>query len=456
MKSNKILKITLITLVIILLSIISFIGIYVQDKNKIANIVKDYKLGMDLEGSRKIELEVNKSTKKINYDKEGKEIQSTDTQTEVAKTEEKVINEEENLTVENYKKTKKILEDRLKTMGVNDYQIRLNETTGNIILNIPEDDNTDLIVAQTGNQGKFEIIDNDTNEVLMTNEHLKSVKAGYGTTAAGTTTIFVNIEFNKEGTQKFKDITNIYKEMKTTNEETGEETTTKKEIAIKVDDSTLLKTHFSEEINNGILQLSVGSSASTTTPEELQNSLTNANNLAALLNNGKMPIVYNIAQNKYIESEITNYNIKLFTSLYIVLITIGMIYLIIKYKEKGIVSSISIIGYMATLLIVLRYTNVIITLDGIIAIILSVILTYISIIEILKQNEKINNIEESFKKAMKKYVLTLVPVSIIAIVFTFNKWLPIFSFGMVIFWGIVVNLLYNLVVTKILLAETEN
>ena len=444
MKSNKILKITLITLVIILLSIISFIGIYVQDKNKIANIVKDYKLGMDLEGSRKIELEVNKSTKKINYDKEGKEIQSTDTQTEVAKTEEKVINEEENLTVENYKKTKKILEDRLKTMGVNDYQIRLNETTGNIILNIPEDDNTDLIVAQTGNQGKFEIIDNDTNEVLMTNEHLKSVKAGYGTTAAGTTTIFVNIEFNKEGTQKFKDITNIYKEMKTTNEETGEETTTKKEIAIKVDDSTLLKTHFSEEINNGILQLSVGSSASTTTPEELQNSLTNANNLAALLNNGKMPIVYNIAQNKYIESEITNYNIKLFTSLYIVLITIGMIYLIIKYKEKGIVSSISIIGYMATLLIVLRYTNVIITLDGIIAIILSVILTYISIIEILKQNEKINNIEESFKKAMKKYVLT------------FNKWLPIFSFGMVIFWGIVVNLLYNLVVTKILLAETEN
>lgn len=456
MKSNKILKITLITLVIILLSIISFIGIYVQDKNKIANIVKDYKLGMDLEGSRKIELEVNKSTKKINYDKEGKEIQSTDTQTEVANTEEKAINEEGNLTVENYKKTKKILEDRLKTMGVNDYQIRLNETTGNIILNIPEDDNTDLIVAQTGNQGKFEIIDNDTNEVLMTNEHLKSVKAGYGTTAAGTTTIFVNIEFNKEGTQKFKDITNIYKEMKTTNEETGEETTTKKEIAIKVDDSTLLKTHFSEEINNGILQLSVGSSASTTTPEELQNSLTNANNLAALLNNGKMPIVYNIAQNKYIESEITNYNIKLFTSLYIVLITIGMIYLIIKYKEKGIVSSISIIGYMATLLIVLRYTNVIITLDGIIAIILSVILTYISIIEILKQNEKINNIEESFKKAMKKYVLTLVPVSIIAIVFTFNKWLPIFSFGMVIFWGIVVNLLYNLVVTKILLAETEN
>ena len=42
----------------------------------------------------------------------------------------------------------------------------------------------------------------------MTNGDLKAVKAGYGTTSSGATTIFVNIEFNKEGTQKFKDITN--------------------------------------------------------------------------------------------------------------------------------------------------------------------------------------------------------------------------------------------------------
>lgn len=456
MKINKVLKTSLIILIIVLLSIISFAGIYVKDKNKMSNIVKEYTLGMDLEGSRRVELDVNTSTETINYDQDGREIDSTDTTTEVATTEEKVVNEGTVLTVENYKLTKKILEKRLKTMGVNDYEIRLNESNGKIILNIPENENTDVIVAQMQYQGKFEIVDNDTNEVLMTNDDLKSVKAGYGTNSSGTTVIFVNIQFNKDGTNKFKDITNTYKEITTTDEETGEETTTEKEIAIKVDDSTLLTTHFDEEVSNGLLQLSVGSSSSSTTAEDLQESLTRANNLAALLDNSKMPIVYEVTQNKYVASEITSDNIGLFVVLSIIVITIGMIYLIVKYKEKGILASISLVGYIAILLIILRYTNVIITLDGIVAIVLSTILNYMLIEKILRYNLKIENPSEAYTKAMTKFVLTLVPVCIIAVVFTFNSWLPIFSFGMVMFWGIVVNLLYNLTITRALLINSKN
>lgn len=456
MKINKVLKVSLIILIIILLSIISFLGIFVKDKNKMSNVVKEYTLGMDLEGSRRIELDISTSKETINYDKDGNKIESTDTTTEVATTEEKAVNEESVLTIENYKLTKKIIEKRLKTMGLNDYEIRLNETNGKIIMNIPEDDNTDLIVAQMQYQGKFEVVDKDTNEVLMTNDDLKSVKAGYGTNNSGTTVIFVNIQFNKEGTQKFKDITNNYTEITTTDSETGEETTAKKEIAIKVDDSTLLTTNFNEEVSNGLLQLSMGSASSSSTPEELQESLITANNLAALLDNDKSPIVYEITQNKYVASEVTSDNIGLFVSLCIVVTVIGMIYLIVKYKEKGILASITLVGYIAILLLVLRYTNVAITLDGIVAIVLSSILNYILIAKILKYNLKIENDREAFKRAMAKFVLTLVPVCIIAIVFTFNSWLPIFSFGMVMFWGIVVNLLYNLAITRTLLLDFKN
>lgn len=455
MKINKVLKISLIILVIILLSIIAFVGIYVQDKNRMSNVVKNYELGMDLEGFRKIQLDVKTGNQTINYDKDGNKIESTDTTTEVANKEEIPWNEESSLIVENYKNTKKILENRLKTMGVNDYEIRLNESNGMIVLNIPEDENTDLIVAQMQYKGQFEIIDKDTNEVLMTNDDIKSVKAGYGTTSAGTTTIFVNIQFDKEGTTKFKDITNTYKEMKSINEETGEETTTEKEILIKVDGSTLITTHFDEEVSNGLLQLSVGSSASSTT-SELQDSLTNANNMAALLNNGKIPIVYEIAKNQYVASEITNGNIALFISLNIIVLTIGLIYFIIKYKEKGILASISMIGYIAILLLILRYTNVIITVEGLIAIIVSIILTYIAILKILQYKLKIENEKQAFERAMRNFIMVLIPVVIISVVFTFNSWLPVFSFGMVMFWGIVVNLVYNLIVTRNLLINSKN
>lgn len=483
MNVNKFLKLSLIILIIVFLSIISFVGIYVQDKNVMSNIVKDYKLGMDLKGSRRIELEVSDKKETIKYDAEGKVIDSSDTKTEVARTEEKPANAEDVLTSENYSLTKKILEGRLKKLGVQDYLIRLDENTGKIVVEIPEDDNTDTIVAQMQYQGKFEVVDADTNEVLMTNDDLKSVKAGYGTNSYGNTTIFLNFQFNKEGTNKFKDITNKYVEttvttesseenQNTTTEETNTEsantentntesesqasepktTTVKKQVKLEVDDSTLITTYFDSEITNGLLQLSVGSK-SNATASELQESLISANSIAALLDNGQIPVVYEITQNRYVASEVQNDNIGLFIALSIIAATAGMIYLIIKFKEKGILTSIGLVGYIAILLLVLRYTNVIITIDGLVAIVLSTVLAYMAIIKILKYNEKIEDKKEAFNRAMKKLILIYVPIAVIAIVFTFNAWLPIFSFGMVMFWGLVINVLYNLIFTRLMLIE---
>lgn len=439
---NKTLKISLIILIIILVSIISFMGVYVLDKGRMVNKVNNYQLGMDLGGSRRIELAVNTSKQTIKYDKDGKEIASNDSTTTVERQEEKPVNEENMLTSNNYKSVKNILEKRLKTMQVNDYEIRLNETNGNITINIPENENTDIIVSQISYQGKFDIIDNDTKEVLMTNEDLKTVKAGYGQAQTGATTIFVNIEFNKQGAEKLKNITNTYREIKQQNQETGEEETVKKQIALNIDGSAILTTYFDEEISNGVLQLSVGTSSANATTQELQESLTRANNLAALLNNGKMPVVYQINQNQYIASEITNQNIAIFTSLCIIVTTVLMIYVIIKYKEKGILAGISLIGYIAILTLVLRYTNVVITVNGIIALVLSTILNYILILKLLNS-----------EKEILKFVLTLVPVFIIAVVFTFNNWLPIFSFGMIMFWGVAISLIYNLSITRALLGS---
>lgn len=455
MKTNKVLRTSLIVMVIVLLVLVSFIGIYVKDKAMMKNIVKEYQLGMNLGGSRQIELNVNTSTKTIKYDAEGKEIASTDTTTEAATTEEKKINEEDVLTTENYKQVRSILENRLKKMGLAEYEIRQNTEDGKLVINIPENDETDNIVAQLQYQGKFEITDNDTNEVLMTNSDIKSAKAGYGTTSSGTTSIFVSIQFNEEGTEKYKEITKTYVETKTTNE-SGEETTNTKKIALKLDDTTLLTTYFDQEIDNGLLQLTVGSSSSTTTTEELQESLQRANSLAALLDCGKVPVVYEVAQNRYVESEITTQNIQIFICLIIVAVTASMIYLVIKYQKEGILCAISLVGFIATLLLIIRCFNVVMTVEGIIAMIVSVVLFYVTLIEILRKSMKIQETDVAFKQAIKKSIIILIPIYLIALVFTFNSWLTISSFGMVMFWGITLNLIYNFVITRTLLLDAKN
>ena len=450
MKKYKGMKITLIILVIILLSVISFIGIYIQDKNQIKNIMPEYLLSRELQGHRRIELKVSEEVKEtIKYDAEGNVISDGTSEVAVARTEEKKVNDNEVLNEENYEKSKEIIEKRLNAMQVSDYIIRKDKTNGTIILELPEDSNTDRVVGQISLQGKFEIIDNETNEVLMTNNYLKSVKSGYGTTSSGTTAIFININFNKEGTEKFRNITNTYVETivekeeneianEVTTEETEENTETKtKEIAIKIDDTTLLTTHFDTEISNGILQLSVGSSSNATN-EEMQEYLLEANTMAALLDSGKMPIIYEVEQNKYVLSNITTYEIGIIVSIAIVVLTIGMIYFVIKHKTKGILGSISLVGYVAILLIALRIFNVEISVGSLVGIILSIAVNYCMIFSILKQKET--------RIVIKKYVFALIPTLIIAVVFTLMN----FAIGSVIFWGTIIAILYNLSITNML------
>ena len=442
MKKFKGLKITVIVLLIILLSMVSFIGIYVQDKNQVKNILPEYILSRDLKGHRRIELKVKdevKETKK--YDTYNNLI--TDDTKEVARTEEIKVNSEEMLTKENYEASKKVIEKRLEEMQVNNYDIRQNLENGTIILELPEDDNTDRTVGQLSLQGKFEIIDKDTNEVLMTNDDLKSVQSKYGTTSSGTTSIVLNIQFNKEGTEKFKNITSTYVQTTKTVEQEGEEAkeeTVTKEISIKIDDTTLLSTHFSEQVTNGLLQLSVGSSANSTT-EELQEYAKEATSMAALLDSGKMPIVYEVEQNKYILSEVTQDVIEKGIVALIIILTLAIIYLIIKYKGKGILAGISIIGYVALLLLAIRYANVEVSIAGIIEILFSTLINYMLVVSMLKE-EKINN-------AIKKYSLILIPTVVIAIAFTFSN----IAVGIVLFWGIVIAMLYNISVTNLLLRD---
>lgn len=472
MKMNNFLKTVIITLIIIGISIISFLGLYVEDKNTMKNLVPDYILARDLNGPRVVELQVSNESTKTNYDAEGNPIASTDTTTQVANTVEVKTNPDEILTLENYEKCKTILEDRLAQMEVKDYVISQNLENGKILVEIPEDENTNNLVYQLMYQGKFEIVDSDTNETLMTNADLDTVQAGYGTIQNGYTSIFVNFQFNKEGTEKFKNITNTYIETTveaekeeteneetqvngeaqetTTQEEEPETTTVTREITLKIDGQELLSTHFDEEISSGLLQLSFGTNASLSI-EEMEERLIEANNMAVLLNTGVMPIVYEVSQNRYMYSDITQNEINVAIYASIALVIIGIIYLVVKYKMLGVKSSISLIGYIALFLICIRLFNVEISIAGIFGIILSIILTFTVIASMLRRNKKEDNIKVAALKTIVKYAYVLAPAYISAIVLTIAK----ISVGEVLFWGIAINLLYNLTVTKILLTNKK-
>lgn len=463
-EKNKTLKVTLAILVVILISLISFGGIFVKDKNRMKNLLPEYQLGIEFDGARVFSMKPDETAETKYYDNDGNEvdISSIEDVDESEYTKEEIpVNSEEILNKENFDKSKEIIEKRLELLGVNEYEVRENEENGELYIYIPENKYTDTIISQMTVTGNFKITDSeDEGNVLITGDEIKDVKVGYGEQTTGKT-IFINIQFNKEGTKKLQEISREYTtadedidEADENVDETDENVdNTQKQINLILDDDVLLTTTFSEEIKDGLLKLTIGSKSTTSTEEELQDSLTQASNLAVLLKTEALPITYVGETNLFINSDINESIVHSFIIASIIVLAILIIFAIFRYKKIGLLAMISLIGFIAILLITLRYTNVVLSITGILAIALSVIMSYLFIINILKERRTEEN---AFHKVSYQFLTIYLPLLIISVVFSFIKYLPIASFGMVMFYSLMLMIIYHGIITRTLIINSEN
>ena len=129
---------------------------------------------------------------------------------------------------------------------------------------------------------------------------------------------------------------------------------------------------------------------------------------------------------------------------------------IVKYKGRGLLADISFIGFVAILSLILRYTNVSISIEGIGAILLTLIINLRLNQMILSKTKTMNVVSEAVTTSYKELFLRIIPIMIITVVFCFSGWTSLSSFGMIMFWGLVLIAVYNIVVTKTLLKLKES
>ena len=443
----KTIKIITIILLIVLISMIGFFGIYKQNKNQMSNIVKDYTYAMDINGARTLKLTLNSEN--------GDDVK----------------------TAENYETAKTIIEKRLKKLDVQEYKIGVNEETGEITVQIPENTQTDEIVSNLTTVGKFEIIDSETKDVLLDNSSIKSSKVLYNTTQSGTS-VYLEILFDKNGKNKLEEISKTYvkSENNTTENTTSEDTnsteekennteetnttsenskSTEKKITMKIDDDEIMSTSFDETITTGKIQLSVGQAS--TDSSTVQGYVKQAQNVATVLDTGKLPVKYDVEKNQYVLSNISKQDLIYVAIAMAVVTIIGIIVLIVKYKTNGLLAGISYIGLSALYLIVIRYTNVTISIDSIFAIGIILILNYIFTNMLLSNIRKMNDskvenaVGKSVSETYKKFFMRIIPICVVVITFCFTNWIPMNSFGMTAFWGIAIIAIYNAIMTNGLL-----
>lgn len=408
--SLKILGRILTIIIIMLVSLGSFVGIFKLEQNAMKNIIPDYELGMDLYGARHIVAKVDDT------------------------------NAEDMLTYDNYIKSKEIIEERLKFLEISDYLVRLDDATGAIDIEIPEDAITDYFVEYTGMQGKFTMTDDETSEVLLDNNSLKKASIQYGTSSAGTT-VYLVIEFNKEGSSKLQEVSKTY--IKSTDSE-GNDTT--KKVKMSIDDQTIMTTYFGEEMTDGIMQIPLGT---TTNATDIQNYLKQASNISVFLNTEPLPIKYSVDINRFEYSDITENTLKIATIVLASIFAIMLIYMIIKYKANGILGALANVGFLALLLLAIRYGKVTLTITGIAGIAIATIIEYVITMLVIKQYNKDTDeatVNKNVNNVMSNSAKTIAPILIMSVIFALIKWEQIASIGMVLFWAILLMIVYNAII----------
>ena len=224
---------------------------------------------------------------------------------------------------------------------------------------------------------------------------------------------------------------------------------------MKIDDKEIISTYFEEPITTGKIQLSVGSASTDTTT--LNGYIQQAQNVATELDCGKLPVKYDLEKNQYILSNISKQDLTYIVIAITVIAVIAIIILTIKYKSNGLLTGIAYVGFTALYLLLIRYTNVTISIESIFAIAIVLILNYIFTamllynIKKLKEEKTENVMNESISKTYIKFFDRIIPICIMVVAFCFVKWTPMSSFGMTAFWGIVMIAIYNAVVTNSLM-----
>ena len=438
MKTLKKLKIALILLFVVVIIFASFFGVYKKEDFRAVNIIKDYKLGMKWTNKVKFTGTVKQEEKEVIYDQDGNVVED-DGETEYTeengytKKTEKIVDENVS-NIDNYKKAKKIIKNRLKGMGVGEYKLELNKETGEIGITLQDTDETHEIEEQLTRMGKFTIVDKDTEEVLL----------GPSQADVNATVVYLQLDFDKEGTKKLEEISQIYVENKTTEEnEEGEseEVDNTKYVSVKVDDETISSTYFGEKMSTGTLYVPITQASDS---EELANKIKSVNNIVTVIKSGELPIEYEFEE-ETIESDFNKDKLVILIASFAVIYMLELIFITLKFRVKGFVAGFMQIGYLALVLLAIRYTNVVTTVQGIVGIGISAVLNMVFNYLILNELKSKNEISWNL---IGKFALWTLPLYVIAIVLSFNSLTVVNSLGMTLVWGSICLYLYNLSLTK--------
>lgn len=358
-------------------------------------------------------------------------------------------------TDEQLDSAKSIIETRMVSNGITDYEIYSDYGSDRIIVRFPwkEDDTTFDPVAAVDELAATANLTfrNPSGETVMDGSAVASASVGVDTSTSSAGEYVVSLELNSEGAQIFADITEQY---------LGQQ------ISIYMDDTMLSNPTVQSVISEGKAQITGNFDAESATK------------LANQINGGALPFSLEAASYSGISPTLGQNSLTAMGYAAIIAFALIALFMIIRYRVPGFVAVIALIGQMAlAVAAITRYFNAFtsftMTLPGIAGLILSIgmgvdanIITAERIKEEFRSGKTLDSaIEKGTKNSLTAIIdgnMTIVIVSIILLLVfgpsNILSWIfgesttgTIYAFGYTLLTGVISNFIMGVWLSRVML-----
>lgn len=364
---------------------------------------------------------------------------------------------ENEITIDNLNAAKSIMETRLVSKNINDYEVFVDTATNAIIVQFPwqSDDNSfdpKQAVKEIGETAlltfreKYETDSDgkptgDTENIIMTGSDVQSAKAGYN---SQTNQYIVQLSFKDSGKQKFADAT---------------EKLVGEKISIWMDDECISYPNVNEKISDGSCEISGSFTAETATE------------LANKINGGALPFKLEVKSLSTISPILGTGARDAMALAGIIAFAAIAVFMIIYYRLPGFVAVVALTGQVAGMFAAITgffaFNNASsLTLPGIAGIILSIgmgvdanVISAERIKEELKAGRTIDGaLKNGFSRGFTAILDSNLTVIIVALILmaVFGTWFgastegTIYSFGFTLLAGVIMNFIMACWATRLM------
>lgn len=409
MKNKNFFILGLVLLLVLIATYTSISGLELG-KYKIPSAKEEIDLGLDLAGGVYVVLEAQ-------TDEKGKEL------------------------AKKMEQTKAIIRQRVDSLGVAEPNIAI-EGEKRIRIELAGVKNTEEAFEMIGKTAQLQFVDPD-GKVIVTGKNIKKSEVVFKESQTSSNTPVVSLNFDKEGTEKFKEATARL------SKETGEG---KNLLYIVLDDNVVSSPAVNVEIVNG--QAIIEGGFTTESAAELAN----------LIRAGALPVELKELESKEIGPSLGIEALSKSVTAAAIGVAIIFLFMIIMYKLPGVIASVCLTIYMLIVLFTMSAIGVKLTLPGIAGLILSIGMAVDANIviferireELLGGNTVRIAVEKGYNRALTSVVDSNITTLIAGVVLYYLGTGPVKGFGVTLIIGLAASMVTAVFITKYLLRLISN